>query len=64
MDDLYEELSSSEDAVETAVQSKDLTTLQKLHKLFETQNLPILQKIFAFIASIPVSNAATERIFS
>lgn len=64
MDDLYEEVSNVKEALKAAVQSKDLTTAQKWHKLFEAQSLPNLQKIFAFMASIPTSNAATERIFS
>nr|XP_015839806.1 PREDICTED: uncharacterized protein LOC107398834 [Tribolium castaneum] len=65
MDQLYEEVCKVKEVVKAAVQNKDLTALQKWHNIFkDNQDFANLQKLFSFMASIPVSNAATERVFS
>nr|XP_049699481.1 uncharacterized protein LOC126055228 [Helicoverpa armigera] len=65
MDQLYEEVCNVKEVVKAAVANKDLTALQKWHNIFkDNQDITNLQKLFSFMASIPVSNAATERVFS
>ena len=64
MDDLYEEICNIKELIQAAIQNKDMKPIDKWHNIFKNQSLPNLLKLFSFIASIPVSNAATERVFS
>lgn len=64
MDQLYEEVCKIKELLRAAEQNKDLTPLQKWHIFKDNQDLVNDQKLFSFMASIPVSNATSERVFS
>lgn len=65
MDQRYEAVCKVKEVVKAAVQNKDMTPLQKWHNIFkDNQEFANLQMLFSFMVSIPVSNAATERVFS
>lgn len=70
MDKLYEELCTVKETLKKVIDERAKESTEKAsvyevwHKILSASNTRNLLKIFQYIASIPCSNAAAERIFT